>query len=111
MIPLRTCACACAITLALALVTSARAEVGPVGNEFVVNTYTTGYQGVAKVAVDGSGGFVVVWQSGYTFSNGPDGSYSSIGGRRFAAGGAPQGNEFVVNSYTQGPQRFAAVAK
>src|SRR5262249_3511343 len=35
----------------------------PLGGEFQVNTYTTGRQGPAAVAVDGAGNFVVVWTS------------------------------------------------
>ena len=39
------------------------------GSEFLVNTYTTGYQQYPSVAMDGSGNFVVTWQS-----SGQDGS-------------------------------------
>ena len=42
------------------------ADVAPDGPEFQVNTYTTGDQTEPKVAADGSGRFVVVWQSGRT---------------------------------------------
>src|SRR5258706_15130347 len=34
-----------------------------VGPEFRVNTYSTNYQKLPAVAVDGAGNFVVVWQS------------------------------------------------
>ena len=36
-----------------------------VGSEFQVNTYTTGFQGDASVAMDTRGGFVVIWYNGY----------------------------------------------
>ena len=52
----------------------------PRGGEFAVNTYTTGDQDMAEVAVDGSGNFVTVWRSA-----GQDGSAS--GGRRRRWGG------------------------
>jgi hypothetical protein len=35
----------------------------PVGSEFQVNTYTTGYQQKSSVATDSDGDFVVVWGS------------------------------------------------
>jgi large repetitive protein len=50
----------------------------PLGGELQVNTYTTGFQGGARVAAAG-GDFVVVWQSHY----GQDGSANGVFGRRF----------------------------
>jgi hypothetical protein len=76
-----------------------------VGGEFRVNTYTTGIQFVPAVAMDAGGNFVVVWQS-YT----QDGSGRGIFGQRYAAGGAPVGSEFRVNTYTTNDQSFPAVA-
>jgi hypothetical protein len=81
------------------------AQPQPAGGEFRVNTYTTNNQLSAAVAMDAGGNFVVVWNS-YT----EDGSSWGIFGQRYDAGGAPQGGEFQVNTYTTGVQRFPAVA-
>jgi hypothetical protein len=69
----------------------------PAGPEFRVNSYTTGHQGDASVAVasSGLGGFVVIWSS-----YGQDGSDRGVFGQRFSSGGAPSGPEFRVNTYT-----------
>jgi thrombospondin type 3 repeat protein len=70
-----------------------------------VNTYTTDYQTRPAVAVDGSGGFVVVWQSCCQ-----DGSDSGVFGRSFDSAGAPTGPELQLNTYTtdlQGTPRIA----
>jgi hypothetical protein len=50
----------------------------PLGSEFQVNTYTTGNQGAPTVAADGTGRFVVVWQSRLQ-----DGSNYGIFGQRY----------------------------
>jgi hypothetical protein len=81
----------------------------PVGAEFQVNTYTTGYQSFPTVSMDPSGGFVVAWQSGDYYSE-PDGSGTGIVARRFASTGTPLGDEFQVNSYTTDDQRGPAAA-
>ena len=57
----------------------------PRGGEFLVNTFTTGYQQRAKVAVNKAGKFVVVWESYY--QNG----YQSIFGQRYDANGRAAG--------------------
>ena len=80
----------------------------PLGPEFQVNVFTTGWQARPVVAVEPSGAFVVVWQSGY-YSN-QDGSYSGIFGRRFASSGTPLGPEFQVNTFTTGDQRTPALS-
>jgi 6-phosphogluconolactonase (cycloisomerase 2 family) len=67
------------------------AQKVPVGPEFQVNTYTTGYQGAFKgpsVAADAAGNFVVVWQRE---------AYAGTVARRYSSGGTPLGPEFVVN--------------
>jgi hypothetical protein len=68
----------------------------PLGPEFLVNTYTTGFQSNPKVASDAAGNFVVVWHQ-YDFYG-----YGLISGQRFDSSGAPLGSEFQVNSYTTG---------
>jgi hypothetical protein len=77
----------------------------PLGPEFRVNTYTTDNQSNPKVAVDGSGSFVVVWES-----YGQDGSYGGVFGQRFQSSGAPAGPEFRVNTYTTASQFYPSVA-
>jgi hypothetical protein len=81
-----------------------------VGGEFQVNTYTTGNQFSAAVAMDSSGGFVVAWTSGTYYNNAPDGSGYGVFARRFASTGTPLGGEFQVNTYTTGNQEQPAVA-
>jgi hypothetical protein len=64
------------------------------GGEFLVNTYTTGYQGKygnLDVASDSAGNFVVVWDN---FGTGDE---YDIFGRRYASDGTPLGGEFQVN--------------
>jgi len=67
----------------------------PTGNEFQVNTFTTGAQGYPEIAMNQSGNFVVVWESTYQ-----DGSQGGISAQRFDGSGTPLGTEFQVNSYT-----------
>ena len=71
----------------------------PVTPEFVVNAYTTQYQGDPAVAAWPSGEFVVTWMSG----NDQDGDGFGVFGRRFAFdgfGGLIAGSEFQVNAHT-----------
>ncbi|MGE5276353.1 MAG: S-layer homology domain-containing protein [Acidobacteriota bacterium] len=75
------------------------------GAEFPVNTYTTNSQFNARVAMNGSGAFVVVWESASQ-----DGSSSGVFGQRFDASGAKVGAEFQVNTHTSGVQNAPAVA-
>jgi hypothetical protein len=75
------------------------------GDEFLVNSYTTGRQNDPSVASDGSGNFVVVWSS-YD----QDGSQEGVFGQRYDSGGVAQGVEFRVNSYTTLFQQHPSVA-
>jgi len=77
----------------------------PLGPEYRVNTFVTGYQRRAAVAADASGDFVVVWTSLTQ-----DGSMEGVFGQRYASPGAPQGPEFRVNTYTTSDQTVPAVA-
>ena len=77
----------------------------PHGGEVQVNNFTTSAQRWPAVAADSQGRFVVVWDS-----LGPDGSNSSVQGRRFSADGVPLGPEFQVNSFTTDYQRSADIA-
>ena len=79
------------------------------GNEFLVNTYTTDSQAGnhTQVAHDGLGNFVVTWEDCCTER---DGSGRAVFGQRFDASGARRGAEFRVNTYTTASQRDASVA-
>jgi hypothetical protein len=76
------------------------------GGEFRVNSYTPGYQSVAKAAVGAKGDLVVVWNS----AGGQDGSAYGVFGQRYDAFGTPRGGEFQVNSYTTGYQNWPSLA-
>src|SRR5213593_3254689 len=77
----------------------------PVGPEFRVNTYTTGYQDTASVAADPAGSFVVVWDGQRM-----DDPVSGIFGQRFSISGVPLGPEFRVNTATTDLQVNPSVA-
>ncbi|HEY7112325.1 MAG TPA: hypothetical protein VIA45_05280 [Thermoanaerobaculia bacterium] len=76
-----------------------------VGNEFAINTYTTGDQGPPAIAIHRSGDFVVVWNS-----DGQDGSDLGIFGQRFNRAAERVGPEFQINSYSPGRQVGPTVA-
>jgi large repetitive protein len=76
----------------------------PLGPEFRVNTYTTGYQIRPDVALDLSGNFVIVWAS-----QGQDGSGYGVFGQRYASTGAPLGPEFRVNTFTTQYQDYPSI--
>ncbi len=77
----------------------------PVGGEFQVNAYTTGYQRPSGVAMDAGGNFVVVWWSPYQ-----DGDGTGVFGQRFASNGSPVGGKFQVNTYTTDEQWASGIA-
>jgi hypothetical protein len=74
------------------------------GDDFQVNTYTTGRQWRPHVASDGSGNFVVSWEKA-----GPDGP-DEIWARRYSSQGAALGEPFRVNADTDGVQSENAIA-
>jgi hypothetical protein len=80
------------------------ANGNPVGQEFLVNTNTTGMQKAPSIAICDTG-FVVVWQS-YN----QDGSGYGIYGQIFDTNGNPIGAEFQINTYTSDNQTYPAVA-
>lgn len=84
------------------------ADGTPFGGQFQVNTYTTGYQEFPDVAADAAGNFLIVWASSAA-GNG-DSSGASVQAQRYAASGAAQGAQFLVNVSTTGNQRRPAVA-
>lgn len=81
----------------------------PLGTPFLANTFTDSVQERPAIACAPDGGFVVVWQSGNTFTT-QDGSFVGIFGQRFDGTGAGLGTEFQVNSYTTLGQYSPAVA-
>ena len=81
------------------------ADGSAVGAEFQVNTFTTGAQSGASVAMGPDGRFVIVWTSA-----GQDGSQSGVYAQRYAADGTAAGSEFRVNTTTNDYQANPAVA-
>ena len=82
------------------------ASASPLGPEFQVNSYITGFQASPDVAVDATGRFVVVW-SLYA----GDGSRYGVSGRRFDANGNPLGLDFTVNVHLPDDQRMPSVVR
>lgn len=80
----------------------------PIGEQFLVNSYTTSFQRQPSVAMNDDGAFVVVWQS--TGSDNGDPLVTSIQGQRYDSDGTAQGAQFLVNSYTTSAQGEASVA-
>ena len=80
----------------------------PLGDEFQVNTFTSGDQEAPAIAADEDGNFVVVWDS-YGVAP-PTRDANGILGQHFASSGEPLGDEFQVNMTTAGPQFGPAVS-
>ena len=74
-----------------------------VGSETRVNTTTTNYQSLPKIAGLGGGGFVVIWSSSW------DGSYTGVYAQRYDADGDTVGGETRVNSTTENYQTPNAI--
>jgi hypothetical protein len=74
-----------------------------IGADFRVSSFTTSYQSGTTVAYAPTGDFVVAWHS-FGIAN----DYE-VRAQRFDASGAPLG-EFMVNTYTTGPQSQASIA-
>ncbi len=82
------------------------ADGSPAGDEFRVNSRTTGSQSQPSVTVANQGSFVVSWQGPFS-----DGSYDDdILAREFAADGTPTTEDFRVNSLTRGNQGVPRIA-
>ncbi len=65
------------------------------GDEFRINSYTSGRQETPSVGMDQNGNFVVAWTG-----LGADSSLYSIYAKRYNASGTPQDSEFQINAYT-----------
>jgi hypothetical protein len=81
------------------------ASGSPVGDDFTVNSYTTGAQATCDVAVNDDGSFVVVWGDQLR-----DGSGFAIAGQRFDSAGARVGSDFIVNTFTASNQLSPAIS-
>jgi S-layer homology domain len=72
------------------------------GDEFPVNTTTSGNQGASDVAVDSTGAFTITWDSN---QNGV-----GVWARRYEASGRPLGREFQLNATTSIGQNGPSIA-
>ena len=77
----------------------------PVGGEFRVNTTMKDDQTYPCLSSDGSGNFVITWQS-----HNQDASGWGVYAQRYNAQGVPVGGEFQVNTTTAGDQAQPTVA-
>ncbi len=84
------------------------AHGSPLGSQFQVDSWTTGFQYLSAVAADSQGRFIVAWVS--ETSGGDDTGDASIQARRFDANGSPIGDDFQVNTYITGEQFLPAIA-
>ncbi len=73
--------------------------------EFQVNTTTAGNQESPSVAMDGSGNFVIAWDS-----NGQDGSGYGVYARRYSSAGTALSGEIQINQFTQDLQADPSIA-
>jgi hypothetical protein len=80
------------------------ATAQPTGDEFQVSPVNTANHQRARVALDGNGGFTIVWDS--RFTNGS----AEILARRYDQAGTALGAEFQVNTHTTGDQMYPDVA-
>ncbi len=76
------------------------------GGEFLVNSYTSGYQLSPAVAMDAIGDFVITWAGG----DNQDGSGFGIYAETYNSAGVALSSEFRANSYTTGDQTAPSVA-
>ena len=77
----------------------------PLGAEFRVNSYVTGYQVDPYVAAAANGEFMIVWTN-----DSQDGHFGGVIGRRYDASGTPLGPDFIVNVETLQSQTAESVA-
>lgn len=78
---------------------------GPLGSEFLVNSFTVNEQYLPSVAGNTNGGFLVAWSS-----YGNEGDGTGVFARRFATDGSPIGDDFQVNVETYSQQDTPSVA-
>lgn len=78
----------------------------PIGQSFVVNSDSTGYQSDSSVDMAANGDFAVCWLD----SSGTDGDKLGVMARLFFADGTPKGPQFVISTATAGDQYDPHVA-
>jgi len=78
---------------------------GPIGDELLINQYSTEHQDYPDIAVVPDGRFIVAWHSVQQ-----DGSGYGVYARRYNADGTRTGPEFQINEYTLSNQSWARVA-
>jgi hypothetical protein len=78
----------------------------PLGAQFQVNTFTTGFQSFPSIAMADGGTFVAAWSNS---GGNPSDTTNSVRARLFDSGGVPVGDDFQVNSYTPSSQTVPSV--
>ncbi len=79
----------------------------PLEPAFQINTYTTNEQECPRIAMSGSGEFVVTWESSGQDAPGPGGG---VFAQRYDSAGRRVGAEFLVNTYTTSGQGAPSIA-
>jgi len=77
----------------------------PLSEVSIVNTCLKGNQGHPRIATNGEGQYLVVWDS-----EDQDGSDSGVFGQRYGRGGEIVGAERLINTYVQGRQWYPRAA-
>lgn len=80
----------------------------PLGDQFLINTYTTGDQITRAIAAGLDGTFIVAWSSNGSY--GDDSDDRSVQAQRFDSSGAPVAAQFQVNTYTTDYQDRPSIA-
>ena len=70
----------------------------PMGDQFLVNSFTDQNQTLSAVAIGPDGTSLVTWQSWGSFDS--DSSQYSIQGQLYASNGTAMGDQFQINTYT-----------
>ena len=78
----------------------------PLGDQFIVNTTLDGPQCYPRVAMNDPGEFIIVWE----IQTDPNISEREIFGQCFNNLGRPVGDEFLINTFVEGDQRYPSVA-
>lgn len=82
------------------------ADGTPATEPYVVNTFLAGNQGHPRIAGDGQGEYLIVWDS-----QDEDGSCLGVYGQRCKQDGELIGAEFQINTFVQGRQWYADIAR
>lgn len=79
------------------------------GPAFQVNTAADSWQGDTQVDMNASGEFYITWTWDYAEQQGQNYAGSAVYGRRYAATGAPLGDQFRVQTYPWGGEGQGAI--